>query len=231
MAPGRLPKSGLSTTISPESPRTKRWSRRCNGEGEGAQWDDFVAMLVDYGYGVFATWIQTGLIYQRCRAQGLRGLPDAPPAVIAQQDVEELATDTVTDAVVSFRDKVLKPHLWSPSRGASLKTFFVGRGLIEFVGIFRKWMAARRMIPTDNTALFERPDPFPYSDPERTALARVELERAGATIDDPLTIQVFILHAERYRHQEIADRLGLRDAKAVENLIYRTRRAMEHESA
>lgn len=201
------------------------------GGYKGKLWDDFVAVLVDYGYSVFVAWIQTGLIYQRCREQGLQGLPDVPPGAMTTEDVEELARDTVADAVVAFRDKVLKPHLWSPSGGASLKTFFVGRGLIEFVGILRKWVAARRFIPTENAALFERADPFPHSDPERVALARVELERVSAAIDDHITIRVFSLRAAGYRHHEIAEMVDLPSAKAVESLIYRTKRAQRNESA
>lgn len=200
------------------------------GGYKGRRWDEFVATLVEYGYPVIRSWIQSGLIYQRCRAQRLRGLPATPPMLEAH-DVDELARDTVTEAVLSFRDKVLKKHLWRATGGASLKTFFVGRGLIEFVTLFKKWIGTRRMIPSDNADLFENPVPFPYSDPEQTALVRLELQRVRATVDDPIAIEAFILREEGYRHKEIADRLGLPSAKAVESLIYRTKEAQGHESA
>ncbi|MGH2657485.1 MAG: hypothetical protein ACRDIZ_12445 [Actinomycetota bacterium] len=109
-----------------------------------------------YAYQVLLAWILTGEVFGKCLAQGLRGLGAGDQPRMQRQDAEELAYDVVGQAVVAFRDRVLKPGRWAAEAGATLKTFFVGQVLIQFIPIYKSWLrrpAGRRTwwrwFPTD----------------------------------------------------------------------------------
>jgi hypothetical protein len=95
-------------------------------------------------------WIVTGHVFVKCREKGLAGdelLP--PPNGIARDDALELANDTVSEALINFRDNVLAAGRWDASRGASLTTFFIGNCLLRFANVYRKWrVATRRVVVT-----------------------------------------------------------------------------------
>jgi hypothetical protein len=54
-------------------------------------------------------------------------------------DALELSCETVAEAIRCFRERVLIPGKWDPTRKASLRTFFVGQCILQFPNIYRRW--------------------------------------------------------------------------------------------
>ena len=113
---------------------------RLSVEGfEGEAWDKVAAALIDYGFQVMRAWVVTGEVFKKMTEKG-RVYRDPPRSGIPRDDALMLAEDTVADAIVNFRDRVLKRGIWDPSRGANLTTFFIGNCLLyQFPNLYRRW--------------------------------------------------------------------------------------------
>lgn len=112
---------------------------RLSADGfEGSTWNLVATGLVEYGYAVMRAWITSGLVFSKCRERGvaLSSPSDIRPS---PDDVVDLAEDVVADAIVNFRDHVLRVGRWDPRRGASLTTYFVGNCLLQFPNHHRRW--------------------------------------------------------------------------------------------
>ncbi len=74
-------------------------------------------------------------------------------------------------ALNKFRDTVLRRHRWDSTRGATIKTYFIGQCLIHFSNIYRSWIAelhvARRQEPTDLAEHEAVRDPHDRHNPEK----------------------------------------------------------------
>lgn len=95
----------------------------------GPEYDYVQDEFIRYGVAVLAGWMRRGSIAGMCAQKRLRGVP---PEVERQFDYDtalELAGESVARAVDPFREKVLLAGKWDPSRGAALKTFFIGQCL------------------------------------------------------------------------------------------------------
>jgi hypothetical protein len=103
---------------------------------EGPHWRRFADVLAGYGVQVIRSWVVNGKIFLRCREKGI-GLNWGLKRTA--DDAQELANETVARAVVAFREKVLIPRCWTPEKGASLKTFFVGQCVFQFPNVYRAW--------------------------------------------------------------------------------------------
>jgi len=196
---------------------------------EGKTWDRFANALAKYGYQVIWSWIRTGLIFERCREKGLgKYLYKGRPA-LGIEDIDEIAQDTVVRAVTSFRDRVLVPGKWNPSKGASLKTFFIGACLIEFLSVYRG--AAKSIIRRRQREILadELPPSLQSSsgiDPARQALLRAEVASARANVRVARTGTILELIAQGYTQPEIAEMLEV-TVKAIESSLARHRRDMK----
>jgi len=191
-------------------------------EFTGRPWDRFSRELARYGLGVLRVWIHRGTIYGKAKAltgYGLgriEGWPDP-------QTVEDLAADTVVAALEYFRDKVLKTHRWQSSGGASLGTFFIGQCLYQFANIYRSALRAEleRIDQATVTPMAEPPeDHFDIiKGIEETIVARDAVAEAMAQISTDRARRALFLQEVGFTQREIADQLGLPDAKSVEKLI------------
>jgi hypothetical protein len=215
-----------------EAEALEDYARRLKGDQElvhdlqwdgyaGPRWERFAEVLVAYGYQVLLAWIVTGTVFAKCRVHGLRGVGPHAVMPIGRQDAEELAWASLGFAVTAFRDKVLKPRVWTAAGGATLKTFFIGQVLIQFVPIYKSWARqTRAAVPTDY--LLDAPDPSILGRPEDSALAVVEAGLVFGAVSAsgrPL----LALTGLGYSQEEIAELLGLGSAKAVEARLYRIR--------
>jgi hypothetical protein len=125
--------------------------RRLAQEGfdpAGATWAKLSLELISYGYSVFMGWLITGEVYRRAAASqggvGVRGLSRLPRDLKLQDDdAHELAVALMEVAVRRFR-VTLQRGQWDPARKASLKTFFVGRCLMELPDVHEKWWRERK---------------------------------------------------------------------------------------
>jgi hypothetical protein len=50
---------------------------------------------------------------------------------------EELSGETVAKALHYFRENVLMRQRWNASKGASIKTYFIGQSLFQFANVYR----------------------------------------------------------------------------------------------
>lgn len=170
-------------------------------------WREFATVLAEYGYSVFKGWFITGAARQiaagHAGGRGVRGLAKLPDALqLDPDDAHALAAELIEVAIEAFRSKTLlhrnPSKRWSPTGGASLKTFFIGRCLMELPDAYVKWdrRERRALLPTD-----EEHD----AAARRAAAERLDEVFANA---DPLVRSMFELQDQKYTYDEIADMLS-----------------------
>jgi len=189
----------------------------------GPESEKLYKALAEYGTQIIGAWVFTGAIFYKCIEKGLRPKEFVHPVAIKlEHDREDIVVDTVSRAVVGFRDTVLKTGKWSAAKGASLKTFFIGQALIRFVTVYREWLSHR--LPTAQLA-----DTLPAThpelgDPQVGMLHKENLREGLSAIDDVVVRNVLALEGLGYDQAQIAEILGLPSAKSVEMRKYHYRR-------
>ena len=211
--------------------------QRLSDEGfEGRAWDEVSRALIDYGYQVMKAWVVTGQVFTKMASKGRRVKPP-PFGRIPRDDALVLAEDTVADAIVDFRDRVLKAARWNPSKGANLTTFFIGNCLLfQFPNLYRSWR--RDYLQTrqqeEITGYDEGSNPAldlrANDDPAHEVVAADQTMRVFDDLLEPISDDtnkaILILRAEGFGIDEIAESLDL-DYKAVESRIYRARQKIK----
>jgi hypothetical protein len=99
---------------------------------KGPGQDFFEAELAAYGYPVMMAWTRTGEIIKKAAEKGRPlSVPDTGIGW-SRDDRCELSSETVARALVVFREKVLIAGAWDHTRGATIKTYFIGACLFQF---------------------------------------------------------------------------------------------------
>lgn len=182
---------------------------------EGPWWDYFANELAKYGVAVWRAWLGTGVVYQRCKQKGCAIAPLGRP--FTQEEIDDLAMDTVAEAIKAFRTEVLMRHRWDPSRGASLRTFFIGQCIFRFRNIYRNHRRALERdfdLVVDDLGALDRGAPSP----EKQVVDMIEAEEALMGITDPRVRRAIVMTARGHTQQQIADELGV-TAKTVERMM------------
>jgi hypothetical protein len=186
-----------------------------------------VTEFAAYGIAVMMGWMRTGQIFNKCRD---KGRPVNGSAVqLSRDDRLEIAGETTAKALKYFIDKVLKAEVWNPSRGATLKTFFVGACLLQFPNVFEVWTSEQRRWAQvhDGEQTLEdavvRGDPQ-WADPTGDAAVRAHTAREClADIPDRQTRQAaWMVFGHEASHAEAGAAVGL-SADGVEGRLYRLR--------
>jgi hypothetical protein len=169
---------------------------------DGLEWIEVANRLAAYGLRVMLAWILDGTVAAHCKGRSLAG----PWSMRCRDRVEadSLASDTVSTALMHFRDDVLKPGRWSADRGASLSTYFIGQCLIRWSNVFWAWERSNRRVQlTDGSDV----DRLMQSDGTSQVLDRLQAE---AILDHypPLVGRVIRLRSEGYAWEEIAELTG-----------------------
>jgi DNA-directed RNA polymerase specialized sigma24 family protein len=200
---------------------------------EGEEWTRFARALAEYGVQVIRAWVHSGKIFGECKAHGFGGLPVRRRS---HDDAHELALETVAVSINSYRESVLMPGKWDATKGASLKTFFVGQCLRRFPNVYRRWIADSfdplsevGSAPTDNVSARHRPSlahPIPLEAPQPSSDILTELRRELATLshDSPRIMEAALVAG--YEQSEVAKELGL-TLRAVEARLHRHRKAKQ----
>lgn len=194
------------------------------------EWDPVAAEFARYGLGVLIPWIGSGRIFGKVFGRTGYRLQPAPDGALDGDAANELAVDTVMVSLRSFLESVLKKGGWDPARGASLKTFFIGKCLWEFPNVYRQW---RRKAARWSGVLLDGDGRAVEGAAGATAPADAKFLREQAAADALRLVskdaarKAFVLQDMGYTHDEIALDLGLADAKAVENLLGYQRRRLQ----
>lgn len=193
------------------------------------EWRMFQNVLVEYGYSVFVGWGVSGQLRRRAAAHGrggVLGLNKLPEGLLlSREDAHDLASELMLVAIVRFREKTLihpdPSRRWSVTGGASLKTYFVGRCLMELPDVYSKvrgqidmWSippaapvddehpSLRHLRPTTRSTV----DSTGHDHTDHAAFDAVELAALEAA--DPVAVAMFRLKSAGYTYVEIAEILG-----------------------
>lgn len=210
---------------------------RLSAEGfDGRAWREVSGALIDYGFQVMRAWVVTGQVFVKLAEKG-RTVQTPPVMGIPRPDALMLAEDTVADAIVDFRDRVLGKGRWDPSKGASLTTFFIGNCLLfQFPSLYRAWRSdyvrvrtTQQPIPSADAHYDSRLRLPSAEDPAVEVVGVDHTTRVIANtlepIKDDTNKTILMLRAEGFGIDEIAETLGL-DYNAVESRIYRARKKL-----
>lgn len=199
---------------------------------EGRKWTFFCTELARYGLAVFGGWMYTGLIYQRCREKGY-----AVPRLdrdFTDDEIEEIKGETIAKALHHFRADVLMKGKWDSTRGASLRTYFIGQCIIRFANVYRTWYGgeARHKKMThvnDHEWLFDQFGPA-REDTAGAALDRLTIESALAEVKNPRVRVVMVMTANGRKQDDIARALGV-TPKTVERMLANERKRLNRRQA
>jgi DNA-directed RNA polymerase specialized sigma24 family protein len=183
----------------------------------GREWERFRTELESYGIVVLERWIRSGRIFIECAVKGRGGLYSN--LRLQEEDAIELAGETIANALIYFRERVLIPRRWSPTGGAAITTFFIGACIFQFPNVYKRWLGEaveEQLHPTadDPSVLME--DRGQYAMPDR----RIHLVESLETVPDNGVRELLVLEAEGFTHEEIASEVGS-TTKAVEHRLYR----------
>ena len=197
-----------------------------------AVWNPIAEEFARYGLAVISSWIRRGLIFGYVTQATGFGFPNMETERIRDADaVHDLASMTVVNALNAFLDIALKARKWDPTKGASLKTYFIGQCKIQFANVYKEWWRAERRRPPSDSLdeLVERNALAPAHDNVEATITRAaEVAEALSVVESAEAQSALLYQAEGYTYAEIAGFLGVASAKTVENLIYRwKKRAQE----
>ncbi len=229
----------LDWALSEEDRRLAEHSRRLEGdvevvtllalaEFEGEQWTMFAYELAKYGMAVIGGWMFNGMIFQKCRAKGW-GLAELGRP-FTNEEIEELKGETVAKALWHFKHDVLMKRKWDSTKGASLRTYFVGQCLLRFTNIYRDFrkeeVRSRAASRADDHELILELGGVHKSDFQLATAHRDEIERALGDVKDPRVRQAMLMTAIDKPQSEIAELLGVSE-KTVERMLANERKRQE----
>jgi hypothetical protein len=136
---------------------TELYQRLAKQNFTGIEYELFRAELAAYALPVLRSFIRRKMIYPMCqRAHRPASATDMAREHLARDvdDRLELAGETIARGLRLFERYALHGRSWSPERGASLKTFFVGACVRSFAVAFKRWAAEHdhpdaRALPLD----------------------------------------------------------------------------------
>jgi DNA-directed RNA polymerase specialized sigma24 family protein len=182
-----------------------------------------LAALAEYGYEFITPLLASGYIFTRCRKAGFWLLPLKIPL----SDQEDLAQETVAEALRAFKDG-LGQGGWQPEAG-SLRTYFTVALLGQFANAWRRWLKDRMV--NIGEQLVHRGLPLetlmpgldsPERGPADVCVQLDEIRRGLVGIKHKKTRVALVLTEFGYSHEEIGELLGV-TPRAVEGYLRRHR--------
>lgn len=198
------------------------------------EWEVFASALAEYGYSVFKGWLISGVVYQMAAqhrgGRGVFGLKKIPEGLsLRPDDAHAVAAELVIRAIAAFREKTLmNPNpakRWRADGGASIKTFFVGRCLMELPDVFQRWAREENRFAKQGAryAVLEVEErPGDHIDTESAGSAGVELAGIRQAIDR-MTMAMFELQMAGFSYDEIAEMLSSVEGFTVTTAQIRSR--------
>ena len=150
------------------------------------------------------------------------------PAEWTTDDRAGIADAVVTGAIRRFHCNGLVAGDWNPDAGASMMTYLISICLILFPNEFRSWRSEYAKRNRDES--FDKVERAAADDPLESMITMWDfellLESAGLNEKQRTALKMLL---QGHRQDEIAAALGLSSAKAVENLLGRTRKELKRQ--
>lgn len=187
-------------------------------------WKTLAEALVEYGYEVFRVWGVTGLLRTRAAlhngGRGVLGLPKLPEALVLDEaEAIGLSIDLNMTSIQTFRHTLMNPtRRWRPDGGASIKTYYVGRCLMDLPDVYVRWVKQEKG-EVEVVALDEETRHPAFGDPAETHDRRARFEAAVPNHRDRA---MFGLQDAGYTLDEIAEILDPYDSRPVTEAVVRT---------
>lgn len=160
--------------------------------------------LAKVGHELMMALLSTGYIFIRCRQAKIRLLSLPIPF----SDMEDLAQETVANALRTFRRKGLQEGGWQPEKGASLRTYFNGALFREFANIWKKRLRTPADLPVESPEELAQDigkfDPGPAD----IYAKRDEIRHGLADLENDRVRVALVLTEDGYSQAEIAEILG-----------------------
>jgi hypothetical protein len=169
---------------------------------------------------VIGGWLRRRVIFTRAQERGFGGLPTPPAGALDDPEtIAELTNETVAKALFHFRRDVLLRGRWDSTRGASIRTYFIGQCLLRFANVYREWWRkeARHGPVVDHYDAVEMADAR-IDGPEQTAIIRSDIRNGLEQATNDKVRAALIMTAADLPQEEIADRLGVTE-KSVERMV------------
>jgi DNA-directed RNA polymerase specialized sigma24 family protein len=188
-------------------------------------WRCLADRLARYGYGVLVGWGLDGVLRSRADAKHIAGSSRIPEHLHLDEDqAKSLAQEVLSVSIDRYR-RISLPA-WDPNGGASLRTWLIGRCLLDLPDTFERWHRhERRQLPAgpprvDDGRHGHRPD--------EEAEAHVLLEQALGLINDPVARTALAMQNEGHTVHEIAQQLQTTD-HIIRTALYRARARIRKE--
>ncbi|NYD51769.1 DNA-directed RNA polymerase specialized sigma24 family protein [Actinomadura luteofluorescens] len=113
----------------------------------GRIFDLFCAEYAEYGCNIMISLMRSGEIISRCArmpAHRPRPLPISETPRWSEEDIREMADETVTLALKVFVERALRQGGWDPNGPASLRTYFVNCCILQYPNVFSRWRGQRK---------------------------------------------------------------------------------------
>ncbi|MFF3727433.1 hypothetical protein ACFYYM_34265 [Streptomyces erythrochromogenes] len=198
---------------------------------DGPRYRELHDELWVYGWRVMRAWMGDGTVIARCRLKGFR-FP-APYTEVEEMmqraDVrDEIAHTCVSKAVQSFLSDLARQDFWDADKGATLRTYFVGRCLMLFGDAYRKWAGPyRRRLEAAADGIWRGITPVPDRPAPSLAFDQVvvlqeSLDRIllDAAKEDRAICRMILAHDAT--QEQIAEQLGT-TRKSVERRMAKLR--------
>jgi DNA-directed RNA polymerase specialized sigma24 family protein len=199
------------------------WMRKEGANPNSRSWRMLQTALFEYGYPILKAWLMRGMIYHHAARLGILGLSRVPENLqLREDDAHELAVAMLVDALPQIRRQLLAGG-WEPEKGASLKTFSIGRMVMTLPDAHAKWRKHGSPSGGDHEPL----DPFDDRWCERTAADPADMSLAGILVAEIFRGDrdgriMFELQELGFSLAEIADQLDTTEA-AVRSRMSRVR--------
>lgn len=198
----------------------------------GKNYTYFETELAKYGIAVMTAWIRTHQVFTKARARGVGGLPMPIDDALHDHDTaSSLAGETVATALVNFREYVLIPGRWTPEKGASIRTYFIGQCLLRFANIYRAWFKSSYYPDGWGHQVELEIDEHgsPYEHVETATEQKVAVDALLARVKNPQVREALVLRGAGHTTEGIAKMLGT-TKKAVEMMIRNERNRQNKET-
>ncbi|MFE0063165.1 hypothetical protein [Streptomyces sp. NPDC059003] len=182
--------------------------------------------LTEYALAVLSAWIGSGVIYQHLRSQFGINLVSAPE-LKDDGAIAELAGLIIAVALRDLPDTLAR---WSPMRGSSLSSFFIGHCLLVFPNEYRRWLREQRAGGGEAEVLDAMPDYGELcadSDPAHVVAVRLEARQVMHLVKSRQVRCALLMQAVGFSQREIASALNM-ELKPLEMALYRARKNLRH---